>query len=249
MGVVGAPANRASAAGTSTAATIQGCPIQYNTRYTVNDRFGSFEEVVLPGAVRAILATSDTRFLVEHDGLALARTASGTLVLTDTPSALTCRATLDPRSPAAQEVIVSVGRGDINQMSIGMVVADDEWSADMSQRTISSIASLPDVSVVTYPASPTTSVELLDAPEHFLPDLAGPDGTQNAPFPIAGVGSQDGTGSRGAATAAKLKQELVELGIGPEMRARRLFDLQKEVREVEISGRELRRKFLGKKGR
>ena len=154
----------------------------------------------------AILPTTDTRFLVEHNGLALARVSSGTLTLSDSPQALTCRAVLDPRSPTASEVIIAVGRGDVNQMSIGMIVVEDEWTSDMSQRTITRIGKLLDVSVVSFPASPTTSVELLDAPEEFQPDLAGPDGTLGAPF---GAGSsQDGTGTRGAAVATELRLEL-----------------------------------------
>jgi hypothetical protein len=47
------------------------------------------------------------------------------LVLTDTPQALNCRATLDSRSPSALEVIIATGRGDINQMSVGFIVAED----------------------------------------------------------------------------------------------------------------------------
>jgi HK97 family phage prohead protease len=206
IGVTNAPQLRAGTTGNSTAATISGSPIVYNTPYSVNDRFGSFVETVAGGAVSAILPTTDTRFLVEHDGLALARTASGTLVLTDTPSALTCRATLDPRSPAALEVILAVGRGDVSQMSIGMCVADDEWSDDMSRRVITRIGELLDVSVVSFPASPTTSVELLAVPEELQP-LGGDDGTLGAPFPPPGSG-QDGTGSR---TRLLLETDLLRL--------------------------------------
>ena len=206
VGVLNAPAERASTTANSTAATVTGTPIVYSVPYTVSDRFGTFTEVVAPGAVSAILPTTDTRFLVEHSGLALARVSSGTLTLTDSPQSLTCRATLDPRSPTASEVIIAVGRGVVNQMSIGMIVVADEWTSDMSHRTITRIGELLDVSVVSFPASPTTSVELLDAPEEFQPDLAGPDGTLGRPFGAAS--SQDGTGSRGAAVTTELRLEL-----------------------------------------
>lgn len=206
VGVLNAPAARASSTANSTAATIAGTPIVYSTPYTVNDRFGSFTEVVAPGAVSAILATCDTRFLAEHQGLALARVSSGTLTLTDSPQALTCRAVLDPRSPTASEVIIAVGRGDVNQMSIGMIVEADDWTPDMSHRTITRIGELLDCSIVSFPASPSTNAELLDAPEEFQPDLAGPDATLGAPF--GGGSSQDGTGSRGAAVATELRLEL-----------------------------------------
>jgi hypothetical protein len=55
----------------------------------------------------------------------------------------------------------------------------------MSHRTITRLAALLDVSVVSFPR-----------PEEFQPDLAGPDGTRGAPYPFAGIVSQDGTGSQ-----------------------------------------------------
>jgi hypothetical protein len=45
-------------------------------------------------------------------------------------------------------------------MSIGFVVARDEWDDDMEHRQVHSFADLPDVSAVTYPASPTTSIDV-----------------------------------------------------------------------------------------
>jgi hypothetical protein len=60
-------------------------------------------------------------------------------------------------------------------MSIGMVVEDDDWSADFSERRITKIGELLDVSVVSFPASPTTSVVLADAPPHLQPDQRAAD--------------------------------------------------------------------------
>ena len=48
-------------------------------------------------------------------------------------------------------------RGDLDQMSFAFSVVRQSWSADYGQRTINE-ARLFDVSVVTYPASPSTSV-------------------------------------------------------------------------------------------
>ena len=109
-----------------------------------------------------------------------------------------------PRSPTASEVIIAVGRGVVNQMSIGMIVVADEWTSDMSHRTITRIGELLDVSVVSFPASPTTSVELLDAPEEFQPDLAGPVAARQAVrgclltgrYGQSGCGRRDGTSAR-----------------------------------------------------
>jgi hypothetical protein len=82
----------------------------------------------------------------------------------------------------------------------------------MSHRTITRLAELLDVSVVSFPASLTTSAELLDAPEALLPDadLGGPVGTQSAPYPAAGSG-QDGTGSRSDAEKITTKMLRLEM--------------------------------------
>ena len=213
VGVSTAPSVRASGAGSnSTAATISGSPIVYDQPYTVFDRFGSFTEVVQAGALTSILPTSDTRFLYNHDGLVLARTASGTLVLTDTPKALNCTATLDPRMTVAADLVLAIGRGDVDQMSVGFIVADDIWDADFSHRTITLFQELMDVSAVCFPASPTTSVELLDVPEHLLPAVGGDDGTQgggsgNAP----GIGNDDGTGSRAALARLRVDRDRLDI--------------------------------------
>ena len=189
VGVTTSPSVRTSSSSNSNAATVVGAPVVYGTPYTVYDAWGSFIEVVQAGAISSILATADCRFLYNHQGLTMARTSSGTLTLTDTPHALNCSATLDPRQTVASDLVLAIGRGDVNQMSVGFVVAEDSWNEDFSYRTITRFGELMDVSPVAFPASPTTSVEVLDVPEHLLPD-AGPDGTTDAPS----NGSQDGTG-------------------------------------------------------
>ena len=47
-------------------------------------------------------------------------------------------------------------------MSVGFVVADDSWDETLSTRTVTRFRSLEDISAVTYPASPTTSIALAD---------------------------------------------------------------------------------------
>jgi HK97 family phage prohead protease len=141
---------------------ITGAPVVYNVAYTVYDSLGSFQETMLPGVVSEIMGTCDCRFLVNHsrEMIPLARTASRTLRLSDGPDALRFSATLDKRQSLANDLAVAIERGDISQMSVGFIVGKDDWSDDYSTRTIRSIAELLDVSAVTYPASPTTSIGL-----------------------------------------------------------------------------------------
>ena len=150
-----------SATDGSDSITITGTPIVYNTAYTVMDMFGEFEETMHPGVATNLLAlTPDVRFLFNHDGMPLARTLSGTLTLRDGMDGLGMSATLDARQQLANDLAVAIERGDVSQMSCGFVVGLDQWNADWTQRDIYRLEELFDVSAVTYPASPTTSIEL-----------------------------------------------------------------------------------------
>ena len=140
---------------------ITGSPIVYNTPYVVADMFGEFEERMLPGVASDVLARgADCRFLFNHDGLPLARTTAGTMKLEDTPTALRMTATLDARQQLANDLMVAIERGDVSQMSCGFIVARDEWDEDYEHRSVIQLRDLLDVSPVTYPASPTTSIEV-----------------------------------------------------------------------------------------
>jgi HK97 family phage prohead protease len=140
---------------------IIGTPVVYNRWYGVVDRKGEFQERMLPGVAKDVL-NGDTRFLFNHDGLPLARTASGTLRLEDTPTALRCVPTVDIRQRAANDLVIAVERGDISQMSVGFMVGPggDEWNRTRDERSVKRFKTMPDVSAVTYPASPSTSLEL-----------------------------------------------------------------------------------------
>ena len=146
-----------------------GMPIVYDTPYQVRDIFGTFNETMKPGVVTDLLASKcDTRFLFNHSGLPLGRTTSGTLTLEDSPVGLRCTVNLDARQQLATDLFVAAQRGDVTQMSVGMIVAKDEWDAREENRTIFKLGALEDVSAVTYPASPTTSLQVA---QRMLMDL------------------------------------------------------------------------------
>jgi HK97 family phage prohead protease len=138
---------------------ITGTPIVYDTPYSVVDMFGEFTERMMPGvATDALQRGADVRFLFNHDGLPLARSTSGTLTLHESASQLDFEARLDARQQLANDLAIAIERGDVSQMSCGFIVARDEWDDAMEDRAIHSFADLLDVSAVTYPASPTTSI-------------------------------------------------------------------------------------------
>ncbi|HSN12900.1 MAG TPA: HK97 family phage prohead protease [Propionibacteriaceae bacterium] len=97
---------------------------------------------------------------MNHDGLPLARTTSGTLELDTDSRGLHVRASLDASDPDVQALPPKMRRGDLNQMSFGFRVSPedgDSWSSDMRTRTLRNLdLENGDVSVVTDPANPAT---------------------------------------------------------------------------------------------
>ncbi len=125
---------------------------------------GKFRERILPGAFDRTLADGpDVKLKVDHDGLPLARTTSGTLTLTPDEVGLGIRAPLDPRDPDAMRIIPKIERGDLSQMSFAFWVEDERWNTegDIDERTLYTLnLDGGDVSVVADPAYPQTDVAL-----------------------------------------------------------------------------------------
>lgn len=139
--------------------TFDGIASRTDTPYTVRDMLGEYSETIVKGAFKKTLKEkADVRLLVNHVGVPLARTKSNTLTLTADPH-LRGVADLDPANPTVQEIRSAMSRGDLDQMSIGFRVHRQEWNEDYTERFIREVE-LFDVSIVTFPASPTTSASL-----------------------------------------------------------------------------------------
>jgi HK97 family phage prohead protease len=124
-----------------------------------------FIERIAPGAFRKTLTeTPDVRLLINHEGLPLARTKNGTLRLKEDEAGLYMDADL-PDTQAARDLYTLVERGDVDQMSFAFRVIRQKWNEGRTERTLTELSLADgDVSVVTYPAYPTTTVE---AREHI----------------------------------------------------------------------------------
>ena len=140
---------------------VEGYASVFNQPYDM----GVYREEVAPGAFRKTLTENpDVRFLINHDGLPLARTTSGTLELSEDSTGLHMRAALDPADPDVARLVPKMQRGDLNQMSFAFRTIKDNWSDDYSMRTLQELSLRDgDVSAVTYPASPTTTIGLRNA--------------------------------------------------------------------------------------
>lgn len=122
---------------------------------------GHFREQIAPGAFKDAVGRDDVVFLVNHDGLPLARTRSGTLSLKEDDHGLFIETELDANDPDVQKIVPKMKRGDLDKMSFGFIPSKQEWdeSEDMPLRTITE-AELFDVSVVTNPAYSGTEIGL-----------------------------------------------------------------------------------------
>ena len=90
----------------------------FDKAYGVRDSKGVYEETIKQGAFKKTLQEQDdVRFLVNHDGIPLARTSSGTLELEEDDYGLFVKAELDPSNPTVAEVASAMKRGDLNEMS------------------------------------------------------------------------------------------------------------------------------------
>lgn len=131
-----------------------------------SEDLGGFTEYIAPGAFDGVL-NDDVRALVNHnDNLILGRTSSGTLRLSVDERGLAYEFDV-PNTSYGNDLLESVRRGDITQSSFGFTVAEDAWDYEgkgmgkkKPKRTIKKVARLYDVSPVTYPAYPDTSVAL-----------------------------------------------------------------------------------------
>lgn len=129
---------------------------------------GMFTEVIDKGAfTNALSRQDDVVFLVNHDGLPLARTRSGTLKLTEDERGLYMETELDGSDPDVRAIVPKMKRGDLDKMSFAFVPKRQEWddSGEIPKRTIQDLE-LHDVAIVTTPAYDGTEIGLRSLEAH-----------------------------------------------------------------------------------
>lgn len=122
---------------------------------------GGFREKIAPGAFAKTLQEADVRALWNHNpDFVLGRSKSGTLELAETDRGLAV-VNEPPDTTWARDLLTTMRRGDVDQMSFGFQAVADEWDNDpkIPVRTLKEVK-LFDVSVVTFPAYPQTSVKV-----------------------------------------------------------------------------------------
>jgi len=160
--------------GSGKAMRVSGMAARYDSPTKIGARAGKFIEVIRRGAFRSSLAAKqDTAFLINHDPSRLmARVSAGTLRLKETDEGLLFDADF-PDTEEARTAYASIARGDMHDMSFGFDPdVDADWDAEtdpedrskrIARRSIRNFKRVLDVSAVTYPAYPNTSVHARSA--------------------------------------------------------------------------------------
>ena len=152
---------------------VEGMAVVFNQATVIKDWWGdSYTEIISPEAL-SNCDMSDVLFCVNHETekipLARSRNGNGTLKLDLTPEGLRMSANLDvDRNAEAAALYSAIDRGDIWGMSFMFRVRGEEWEnleTDEPIRTITDISIIHEVSAVTDPAYPQTSISARSSEE------------------------------------------------------------------------------------
>lgn len=120
-----------------------------------------FETLGLGSCNRTLANQADVQFLIGHNeaSIPLARTRSGTMTLSaDSTGLEVVVPSLDGRSPIVQSLASAMERGDMDEMSIGFIATQQQWSPDWMERRITEInLNRGDVSMVCWAANPAAA--------------------------------------------------------------------------------------------
>ena len=153
---------------------LEGYASTVDETYEMYDFWGPYDEVVDSGAFEKTLAADpDVAFLLNHRGMTMARTKSGTLELSVDEHGLKTSAFLNPERADVRDLVLAIDDGDVDQMSFAFRIVRGQWSPDYTEYRILEVdLDRGDVSAVNYGANPYTSIsararQAFDAIDHL----------------------------------------------------------------------------------
>lgn len=138
---------------------VEGYATTFNDPYVLwDDGELVIKEQISPDAFKDA-DMSDVLFLYNHEGRVYARQKNGSLALTVEDEGLHIRANLG-LTEESRKMYEDIKAGLVDQMSWAFTVATDgdEYDKKEHLRTINRVRKVYDVSAVSYPANPSTSI-------------------------------------------------------------------------------------------
>jgi hypothetical protein len=149
---------------------------------------GGWTEFVDGGAGKKTLSENpDVAFLVNHEGLTLARTKAGTLKLSEDKIGLAVAATLDTRVSTVNDIAILMDAGALDEMSFAFRITKQKWlDADGEEVPWWDLSGIErhiseynlhrgDVSIVNQGANPYTDAKMRSLTELLRDATAQPD--------------------------------------------------------------------------
>jgi uncharacterized protein len=138
---------------------IRGHAAMFNT---MSQNLGWYREMITPGAFSEAIQSDDVRALWNHNpDHVLGRNKAGTLILSEDERGLAIEI-IPPDTQLARDLMTSIERGDVSQMSFAFSVRPNgqSWGQDEEGNEVRTLTNvrLFDVSPVTYPAYTETDV-------------------------------------------------------------------------------------------
>jgi HK97 family phage prohead protease len=143
---------------------VEGYATIYNRGYEMWDMAGPYMEVVDQHSLdRSLAQTPDVAFLVNHLGVAMARSRSRngnpTLVLRSDTTGMHIQSWLNAERQDVKDLASAIDDGIVDEMSFAFRIEDHVWDDDYTQLTLKQLnINRGDVSAVNFGANPFTSI-------------------------------------------------------------------------------------------
>lgn len=147
-----------------------------------SEDLGGFRERILPRAFEESIGSGDIRCVFNHNkDRVIGRRSAGTVEVWENASGVHYRAQ-PPATVWANDMLVSIERGDIRENSFAMEVKEDQWDqgADVLQRTVTK-ARLLELGPQTFPAYGQSSVQVRCVREAYERGCAAVSGSAGSP--------------------------------------------------------------------
>jgi len=143
---------------------VEGYATIYDRGYEMWDMAGPYMEVVDPHSLdRSLSQTPDVAFLVNHLGVAMARSRSRsgnpTLILRSDTTGMGIQAWLNAERQDVKDLASAIDDEIVDEMSFAFRIEDHVWDEDYTQLTLKQLnINRGDVSAVNFGANPFTSI-------------------------------------------------------------------------------------------